>query len=57
MKRSYLILWKWQHLKLCILTKKDDNVFGTAGNEVIILGIRTECYFSPHPAAEPAENI
>lgn len=43
-------------MKLCILTEKNENIFATVGDEVIISGIRIECYFSPHPTAELARQ-
>lgn len=43
-------------MKLCILTEKNENIFAAVRDEVIISGIRMECYFSPHPIAELARQ-
>lgn len=45
-------------MKVCILTKKNEKIpiIGTIRDEAIISGIRMECYFSPHPAAELARR-
>lgn len=43
-------------MKLRILTE-DENVSANVEDEVIISGIRMECYFSPHPAAELDRDI
>lgn len=39
-----------QNLKLCILTKKDRNIFAPVEAEVIISGIRKEYYYFLHLA-------
>lgn len=42
-------------MKLCILTE-NENIFANVRDEVIISGIRMECYFSLHPDAELAKE-